>query len=65
VQAPAVAAFTLPKLTTPPVTAAHRYAEPVEVTRTTLVGVTPRMVTALAVGAPLVYRMDGSNSEAC
>jgi hypothetical protein len=65
VQAPAVVAFTLPKLTAPPVTAAHKYAEPVEVTRTTLVEVTPRMLTAFAVGAPLVYLMEWSNSEAC
>src|SRR6266511_486930 len=65
VQASAVAALARPKLTTPPVTAAHRYAEPVDVTRTRLVGVTPRMLTALAVGAPLVYRTEGSNREAC
>src|SRR6266508_3480624 len=62
---PAVVAFTLPKLTAPPVIAAHRYAEPVEVTRTTLVEVTPRMLTAFVVGAPLVYLMEWSNSEAC
>jgi hypothetical protein len=64
VQAPAVAAFALPKLTTPSITAAQRYAVPVEVTRTTLVGVMPRMLTAFAVGAPIVYRMEGSNVEA-